>query len=47
MNVRYDTSSEFGSQVLTSFADIRADNFVEIIRLYTALILNADESREI
>jgi hypothetical protein len=47
MNVSLDPPSEFGSQVLTSSADIRADNFVEIIRFYTTLILNADESREI
>jgi len=45
-NVRIDPSSEFGSHVLTSSADIRADNFVETIRFYTTLILNADESRE-
>jgi hypothetical protein len=45
--VRIVPSSEFGSQLLTSPVDIRADNFVEIIRFYTTLILNADESREI
>jgi hypothetical protein len=46
MNVRIDPSSQFGSQVLITSADMRADNFVEIIRFYTTLIHNADESRE-
>jgi len=44
---KFGCPSELGSQVLTSSTDIRADNFVEIIRFYTTLILNADESREI
>jgi hypothetical protein len=47
MKVSSGPPSELGSQVPTSSADIRADNFVEIIRFYTTLILNADESREI
>jgi len=46
MNVSFDPSSAFGLQVLTSFAVMRADNFVEIVRFYSTLILNADESRE-
>ena len=28
-------------------ADIRADNFVEMIRFFSTLILNADENRDI
>jgi hypothetical protein len=32
-------------QVLISSADLRVDNFVEMIRFFTTLILNADESR--
>jgi hypothetical protein len=45
MNVCVDFSSEFGSQVLMSSADISVDNFVGMIRFFTALILNADESK--
>jgi len=44
-NVRFDLSSEFKWQVLISSADLRVDNFVEMIRFFTTLILNADESR--
>jgi len=29
------------------FADMPADNFVEVIRFFTTLILKADESRKI
>ena len=40
-------SSEFGLQMLIGLADMSANNFVEMIRFFTTLILNADESREI
>jgi hypothetical protein len=46
-SVCLDPFSEFGLQVLISLADIPARNFVEIIRFFSTLILNADESREI
>jgi hypothetical protein len=35
------------SRLLISLADMPADNFVEMIRFFTTLILNADESRKI
>lgn len=41
------SSSEFGLQRLIGLADMSANNFVEMIRFFTTLILNADESREI
>jgi len=34
-------------RVLISSTDIIADNFVEMIRFFTTLILNVDESRKI
>jgi hypothetical protein len=33
--------------MLIGLADMPANNFVEMIRFFTTLILNADESREI
>jgi hypothetical protein len=41
-------SSEFGPRIyiLMSSADIRADSFEEMIRLFTTLILNVDENRK-
>jgi hypothetical protein len=46
-SVCLDSSSEFGLQMLIGLADMPANNFVEMIRFFTTLILNADESREI
>jgi len=37
----------FGLQMLIGLVDMSANNFVEMIRFFTTLILNADESREI
>ena len=34
-----------GWEVLMSSADLRVDHFVEMIRFFSTLILNADESR--
>jgi len=34
-------------QVLIGLTDMPANNFVEMIRFFTTLILNADESRKI
>ena len=39
--------SSLDSWSLMSLADMPADNFVEMIRFFTTLILNADESRKI
>jgi hypothetical protein len=33
-------------RLLISLADMPADNFVEMIRFFTTLILNANESRK-
>jgi hypothetical protein len=35
------------SRLLISLADMPANNFVEMIRFFTTLSLNADESRKI
>jgi Gly-Xaa carboxypeptidase len=45
-SVRLDSTSEFGLQKLIGLTDMSADNFVEMIRFFTTLILNADESRD-
>ena len=45
-NVCYDFVFNFGLGVLISPTDIIADNFVEMIRFFTTLILNVDESRK-
>jgi hypothetical protein len=47
-NVCFHLASEFGWQALISWADLRVDNFAEMIRpirFFTTLILDADESR--
>lgn len=46
-SVCLDSSSDFGRQMLIGLADMPANSFVEMIRFFTTLILNADESREI
>ena len=38
---------EFSLRVLISLVGMPADNFVEMIRFFSTLILNADESRKI
>src|SRR6266851_2532408 len=47
-NVCFHLTSEFGWQALISWADLRVDNFAEMIRpirFFTTMILDADESR--
>jgi hypothetical protein len=46
-SVCLDPSSKFGLRVLINLAGIPANNFVEMIRFFSTLILNADESRQI
>lgn len=46
-NVCYKSSSVPKPRVLISPTDIIADTFVEMIRLFTTLILNVDESRKV
>jgi hypothetical protein len=46
-SVCLDSFSKLGLQMLIGLADMPANNFVEMIRFFTTLIINADESREI